>query len=50
MEYLDFNIHVGELLDARCDWKVVIRYDNDIRLQQHGRQREWNRGKSGTHH
>jgi hypothetical protein len=39
--YLRLNAHVGELLDAGYDWKVVLSYDEDMRVAQHDRQCDW---------
>jgi hypothetical protein len=39
--YLRFNVHVGKLIDGDYDWRVVLRYDQDMRLLQHSSGRQW---------
>jgi hypothetical protein len=39
--YLRFNMHVGKLIDGEYDWRVVLRYDQDMRLLQHSSGRQW---------
>jgi hypothetical protein len=39
--YLAFNVHIGELLEAEHDWRAVVSYDNDMRIQQQAHNRQW---------
>jgi hypothetical protein len=39
--YLRFNMHIGKLIDGDYEWRVVLRYEQDMRLLQHTTQRQW---------